>query len=65
MLNLDTHVLLHAVAAAGGWQDVETLLECYQQPDHETLKSVMDGARTLHEAPPVLEESAADAASQR
>ena len=43
------HLPLKDVAAAGGWQDVETLLECYQQPDHETLKSVMDGAKTLHE----------------
>jgi len=45
------HLPLKDVAAAGGWQDVETLLECYQQPDYETLKSVMDGARTLHGAP--------------
>ncbi|MBI3983217.1 MAG: hypothetical protein HY337_09905 [Gemmatimonadetes bacterium] len=43
------HLPLKDVAAAGGWQDVETLLECYQQPDHETLKSVMDGAKTLHD----------------
>jgi hypothetical protein len=52
------------VAAAGGWQDVETLLECYQQPDHETLKSVMDGARTLHDIAPVSEEPEAGSASQ-
>jgi len=28
---------LKDVAAAGGWQDTETLLKCYQQPDNETL----------------------------
>lgn len=43
------HLPLKDVAAAGGWQDVETLLECYQQPDHDTLQTVMDGAKTLHD----------------
>lgn len=43
------HLPLKDVAAAGGWQDVETLLECYQQPDRDTLQTVMDGARTLHD----------------
>lgn len=57
------HLPLKDVAAAGGWQDVETLLECYQQPDHETRQTVMDGARILHE-PPGSEEPEAGAASQ-
>lgn len=43
------HLPLKDVAAAGGWQDVETLLECYQQPDHDTLQTVTDGAKTLHD----------------
>jgi hypothetical protein len=30
------------VAAAGGWKDITTLIECYQQPDEETLRSVME-----------------------
>ena len=33
------------VAAAGGWQDVTTLLKCYQQPDEETLRSVVEDER--------------------
>jgi len=61
---MDKHLPLKDVAAAGGWQDVETLLECYQQPDHEMLKNVMDGARTLHEAPPVSEEPEAESVSR-
>ena len=31
---------LKDVAAAGGWKDLRTLLECYQQPDEETLLDV-------------------------
>ena len=30
------------VAAAGGWKDVMTLIECYQQPEEETLRSVVE-----------------------
>jgi hypothetical protein len=30
------------VAAAGGWKDVTTLIERYQQPDSETLRAVAD-----------------------
>lgn len=33
---------LRDVAAAGGWSDVQTLLTCYQHPDAETLRAVMD-----------------------
>jgi integrase len=33
------------VAAAGGWKDVTTLIECYQQPDSETLRAVADFVR--------------------
>jgi integrase len=40
---------LRDVAAAGGWQDVETLLKCYQQPDNETLLAVMSEERKLRE----------------
>ncbi len=31
------------VAAAGGWSDTQTLLTCYQRPDAETLRVVVDG----------------------
>jgi hypothetical protein len=38
------------VAAAGGWLDIGTLQQCYQQPDDETLRSVVEyerpGSRT-------------------
>ena len=30
------------VAAAGGWRDINTLLTCYQQPDADTMRSVME-----------------------
>ena len=30
------------VAAAGGWKDVSTLIECYQQPDEDTLRDVVE-----------------------
>ncbi len=40
---------LKDVAAAGGWQDTETLLQCYQQPDNETLLAVMSEERKLRE----------------
>lgn len=43
------HLPLKDVAAAGGWRDVETRLECYQQPDVETLRAVMEGDRKLHD----------------
>lgn len=36
---------LRDVAAAGGWSDVQTLLTCYQQPDAETLRAVVEGER--------------------
>jgi integrase len=35
------------VAAAGGWSDVSTLLNCYQQPDKETLLEVMSHSRKI------------------
>ena len=33
---------LSDVAAAGGWSDTQTLLFCYQQPDPNTLRRVID-----------------------
>jgi hypothetical protein len=36
------HFPLKDVAQAGGWDDVHTLLTCYQQPDPDTLRSVVD-----------------------
>jgi integrase len=41
---------LRDVAAAGGWKDTDTLLQCYQQPDTETLLAVMSEERKLREA---------------
>lgn len=39
---LRKHLPLRDVAAAGGWRDLTTLLTCYQQPDEETLREVVD-----------------------
>ncbi len=33
------------VAAAGGWKDVTTLINCYQQPDEDTLRTVVEYRR--------------------
>jgi len=33
------------VAAAGGWKDVTTLINCYQQPDDDTLRMVVEYRR--------------------
>lgn len=38
------------VAAAGGWKDRTTLLECYQQPDEAALLAVMAEPRKRHES---------------
>ena len=39
------HLPLRDVAAAGGWKDLTTLLTCYQQPDEETMRQVVDYER--------------------
>jgi len=44
------HMPLKDVAAAGGWKDIETLVRCYQQPDEETLASVVLEAPKLRSA---------------
>ena len=41
------------VAAAGGWKDVTTLIECYQQPDEETLREVVEYVKPVRRARPV------------
>jgi hypothetical protein len=38
------------VAAAGGWSDISTLLNCYQQADHQTLLDVMSHSKKISEA---------------
>ncbi len=35
------------VAECGGWRGTETLKECYQMPDPDTMQSVIEGARNL------------------
>ena len=43
------HHPLKAVADAGGWKDVATLLTCYQQTDDATLLAVMGEERKVSE----------------
>jgi hypothetical protein len=43
------HLPLKDVAAAGGWNDVATLLKVYQQPDPATLLVVMSEPRKVSE----------------
>ena len=43
------HLPLRDVAAAGGWKDVNTLLEVYQQADEASVLAVMTETRKLRE----------------
>jgi len=43
------HLPLKDVAAAGGWKDVNTLLEIFQQADEESVLAVMGETRKLRE----------------
>ena len=43
------HLPIKDVAAAGGWKDTATLLECYQQPTNETLLAVMSEERKVRD----------------
>jgi integrase len=47
------------VAAAGGWKDITTLIDCYQQPDEDTLRAVVEFVRPALRSP-----AAADVRSQ-
>jgi len=44
------HHSLKDVAAAGGWNDIETLLTCYQQLDADTLLAVMSEPKKMRDA---------------
>lgn len=39
------------VAAAGGWRDISTLVNCYQQPDEATIKAVVEFRKPLSRSP--------------
>jgi len=43
------HHPLKAVAQAGGWADVGTLITCYQQPDEEAVLAVLNEPRKRRE----------------
>ena len=45
---------LRDVAEAGGWSDVQTLLTCYQQPDAETLRMVIEGEKLAQKLTQVI-----------
>jgi integrase len=45
------HLPPNDVAAAGGWLDIGTLQQCYQQPDDETMRSVVEYQRPQVPAP--------------
>lgn len=44
------HLPLVDVAAAGGWRDKATLLECYTQPTNDALLAVMSEERKVRDA---------------
>jgi hypothetical protein len=41
------HFPLKAVADAGGWKDITTLMRCYQRTDEDVLLAVMSNDRAL------------------
>lgn len=43
------HLPLVDVAAAGGWKDTQTLIECYQHADRDTMLAVMSEPRKVSE----------------
>jgi hypothetical protein len=43
------HLPITDVAAAGGWADVQTLIDCYQQPTNDALLTVMSEERKLRD----------------
>lgn len=43
------HLPVKVVAVVGGWKDVNTLMVCYQQPDRNSLLSVMSDAKPVTE----------------
>ena len=43
------HLPVTDVAQAGGWKDTSTLLTCYQQPDHDTMRRVLNEPRKVLE----------------
>lgn len=43
------HLPLVDVAAAGGWKDTQTLVNCYQQADRDTMLAVMSEPRKVSE----------------
>ena len=43
------HLNVKDVAAAGGWKDINTLLEVYQQSDEASVLAVMSEPKKLHE----------------
>lgn len=45
------HFPLKAVADAGGWKDVATLVRCYQQTDEATLLAVIANDRPVLHSP--------------
>jgi integrase len=45
------HLPLKAVADAGGWKDVATLMKCYQHSDAQTLLNVMANRSPRHDPP--------------
>jgi hypothetical protein len=40
-----------AVAAAVGWKDITTLIDCYQQPEEDTLREVVAFVRPAPRGP--------------
>jgi hypothetical protein len=40
---------LKVLCQLGGWRDAETVLNCYQRPDEDTLRAALEGRRGARE----------------
>jgi hypothetical protein len=45
------HLLIKAVAVAGGWSDIGTMLRCYDHPDDADVLAVTSETRRRRERP--------------
>ena len=41
------HEPLKVLCKLGGWKDAETVLNCYQRPDQDSLREALDRRKTV------------------
>jgi hypothetical protein len=48
-----SHLPIKAVAVAGGWSDLDTMLRCHDHPDDADVLAVTSETKRRHERPAV------------